>query len=102
MVQFERCADRGSERLHTAIETRAIQEMNHAETLIERILCVNGSPTVSKSGSPIPTRPLISSSTRGYAPEIYKLMALLPQPTGTRRLSSMSPSHIWNPWTRHA
>jgi len=48
MVQSEMCANWGYERLHKAIEKRAIQEMKHAEKLIGRILFLEGSPTVSK------------------------------------------------------
>ena len=48
MVESEMCANWGYERLHKAIEKRAIQEMKHAERLIGRILFLEGSPTVSK------------------------------------------------------
>ncbi|HSB70679.1 MAG TPA: bacterioferritin [Candidatus Methylomirabilis sp.] len=48
MVQSEMCANWGYERLHKAIEKRAIAEMKHAEKLIGRILFLEGSPTVSK------------------------------------------------------
>jgi bacterioferritin len=42
------CANWGYERLHEAIEKRAITEMKHAEKLIERILFLDGTPIVSK------------------------------------------------------
>jgi len=48
MVHSEVCADWGYERLHEAIEKRAFAEMRHAEKLIERLLFLEGSPTVSK------------------------------------------------------
>ena len=48
MVQSEMCSNWGYERLHKAIEKRAIQEMKHAEKLIGRIIFLEGSPTVSK------------------------------------------------------
>jgi bacterioferritin len=48
MVGSEMCADWGYERLHKAIEKRAIDEMKHAEKLIGRILFLDGRPTVSK------------------------------------------------------
>ena len=48
MVHSEMCADWGYERLHEAVEKRAIEEMKHAEALIGRILFLEGSPTVSK------------------------------------------------------
>ena len=35
-------------KLHTAIEKRAIDEMKHAEMLIERILFLEGDPVVSE------------------------------------------------------
>jgi bacterioferritin len=47
MVQSEMCADWGYEKLHEAIEKRAIDEMKHAEKLIGRILFLEGTPIVS-------------------------------------------------------
>jgi bacterioferritin len=47
MVHSEMCADWGYERLHEAIEKRAIEEMRHAEKLIGRILFLEGTPIVS-------------------------------------------------------
>jgi bacterioferritin len=47
MVQSEMCADWGYEKLHEAIEKRAIDEMKHAEMLIGRILFLDGTPIVS-------------------------------------------------------
>jgi bacterioferritin len=49
-VHAEMAEDWGYERLHEAIEARAIQEMKHAETLIGRILFLEGKPIVSKLG----------------------------------------------------
>ncbi len=48
MVQSEMCANWGYERLHKAVEKRAIDEMKHAEKLIGRIIFLEGMPTVSK------------------------------------------------------
>ena len=48
MVHSEMCANWGYERLHKAIEQRAIVEMKHAEKLIGRIIFLEGTPTVSK------------------------------------------------------
>ena len=48
MVHSEMAANWGYERLHEAIEKRAIDEMRHAEKLIERILFVEGQPIVSE------------------------------------------------------
>jgi bacterioferritin len=48
MVHSEMCANWGYERLHEAIEKRAIVEMKHAEKLIARILFLEGIPVVSR------------------------------------------------------
>ncbi len=48
MVEAEMCANWGYSKLHAAMQKRAITEMKHAENLIERILFLNGRPTVSK------------------------------------------------------
>ena len=48
MVQSEMCENWGYEKLHKQIGKTAIDEMKHAEKLIERILFLEGSPTVSK------------------------------------------------------
>ena len=47
MVHSEMCANWGYERLHKAIEKRAIDEMKHAEKLIARIIFLEGRPVVS-------------------------------------------------------
>jgi len=48
MVHSEMCDNWGYERLHKAIEKRAIDEMKHAEKLIGRILYLEGIPIVSR------------------------------------------------------
>jgi len=48
MVHSEMCDNWGYEKLHKAIEKQAIDEMKHAEALIQRILFLEGSPTVSR------------------------------------------------------
>jgi bacterioferritin len=48
IVHSEMCANWGYEKLHKAIEKRAIEEMKHAEKLIARILFLEGRPVVSK------------------------------------------------------
>ncbi len=48
MVHSEMCANWGYDRLHQAIEKRAIDEMKHAEKLIARILFLEGRPVVSQ------------------------------------------------------
>ena len=47
MVHSEMCADWGYGKLHEAVEKRAIAEMKHAESLIGRILFLEGTPTVT-------------------------------------------------------
>jgi bacterioferritin len=48
MVHAGMCSNWGYGKLHNAVEKRAIEEMKHAESLIDRILFLNGLPTVSK------------------------------------------------------
>jgi bacterioferritin len=47
MVHSEMCANWGYDKLHEAVEKRAIGEMKHAEKLIARILFLEGQPVVS-------------------------------------------------------
>ena len=47
MVHSEMCANWGYDKLHKAIEKRALDEMKHAEKLIGRILFLEGLPIVS-------------------------------------------------------
>ena len=47
MVHSEMCDNWGYAKLHGLIEKRAIDEMKHAETLIARILFLEGTPIVS-------------------------------------------------------
>lgn len=48
MVHAEMCSHWGYGKLHSAIEKQAIDEMHHAEWLIERIIFLEGKPEVSK------------------------------------------------------
>ncbi|MFA6125785.1 MAG: bacterioferritin [Bacteroidales bacterium] len=48
IVQSEMCANWGYSKIHKAIRKQAMDEMLHAEWLIERIIFFEGSPTVSK------------------------------------------------------
>jgi bacterioferritin len=48
MVHSEMCENWGYSKLHIAIRKQAMDEMHHAEWLIERIIYLDGSPTVSK------------------------------------------------------
>ncbi len=47
IVHSEMCANWGYDRLHEAVEKRAVDEMKHAEKLIARILFLDGKPMVS-------------------------------------------------------
>ncbi len=47
-VHAEMCEDWGYKRLKEYTKKRSIQEMKHAEALIERILFLEGQPTVSQ------------------------------------------------------
>ena len=49
-VHAEMCEDWGYGVLQSAIKQRSIQEMKHAEKLIERILFLEGRPIVSELG----------------------------------------------------
>ncbi len=48
MVHSEMCDNWGYEKLHKAIEGQAKDEMHHAESLIQRIIFLEGTPVVSK------------------------------------------------------
>lgn len=48
MVHSEMCESWGYGKLHGAIRKQAMDEMKHAEWLIERIIFLDGAPTVSK------------------------------------------------------
>ena len=47
MVHSSMCSNWGYEKLHQAIEKRAVDEMKHAEILIDRILFLEGAPVVN-------------------------------------------------------
>jgi bacterioferritin len=51
MVHSEMCENWGYEKLHSAIRGQAMDEMHHAEWLIERIIFLDSVPTVSKLNS---------------------------------------------------
>lgn len=48
MVHSEMCENWGYRKLYMAIRKQAMDEMHHAEWLIERIIFFEGAPTVSK------------------------------------------------------
>jgi bacterioferritin len=47
MLHSSMCANWGYEKLHKIVEKRSVDEMKHAEMLIDRILFLEGSPVVS-------------------------------------------------------
>jgi bacterioferritin len=51
MVHSEMCENWGYNKLHLDIRKQAMDEMHHAEWLIERIIFFEGTPTVSKLNS---------------------------------------------------
>lgn len=50
MLHAEMCADWGYGKLHEVLEKRAITEMRHWEKLVERILFLEGKPSVTNMG----------------------------------------------------
>ncbi len=48
MVHSEMCDNWGYDKLHKAIEQQAMDEMHHAEWLIQRIIFLEGTPVVSR------------------------------------------------------
>lgn len=48
MVHSEMCDNWGYDQLHQAIEKQAKDEMHHAESLIQRIIFLEGMPVVTK------------------------------------------------------
>jgi bacterioferritin len=48
MVHSEMCENWGYPKLHAAIEKQAMDEMHHAEWLIQRIIFLEGAPVVNK------------------------------------------------------
>ncbi len=51
MVHAEMCNNWGYGKLHNAIQKQAMDEMHHAEWLIQRIIFLEGLPAVSKLNS---------------------------------------------------
>jgi bacterioferritin len=48
MVHAEMCDNWGYDKLHEALQKRAVNEMKHAESLIGRIIFLDGTPVVSE------------------------------------------------------
>ena len=76
MVHSEMCDNWGYTKLHKAIEKQAIDEMKHAEWLIDRILFLEGTPTMSKLnqikiGADIPAMLVNDSNGEQTAVHLY-------------------------------
>lgn len=59
MVQAEMCESWGYKRLAGLTKTRAIEEMHHAEGLIERIIFLDGTPAVD-----VPLTPKVGATVQ--------------------------------------
>jgi len=67
MVQAEMCENKGYKALGAHIKNQAIEEMHHAEGLIERIVFLDGSPVVE-----VGLKPRISKSVKAYLEDDLK------------------------------
>jgi bacterioferritin len=54
MTQSEMCSNWGYAKMARILKTRAIEEMKHAETLIERIIFLDGTPRIDVALKPRP------------------------------------------------
>jgi bacterioferritin len=59
MVQAEMCDNWGYKRLGATTKKRAIEEMKHAEALIERIIFLDGTPVVG-----VPLKPQVGADVK--------------------------------------
>lgn len=69
MVQSEMNKQWGYGRLHDTVRARASEEMHHAEMLIERILFLGGTPTLTKPVAPHIGTDVKEQITNGLADE---------------------------------
>jgi len=67
MVQAEMCDNWGYKALGAHIKKQAIEEMHHAEGLIERIVFLDGSPVVE-----VGLKPRISKNVKAYLEDDLK------------------------------
>ena len=75
MVQSEMCANWGYNRLAGITKKRAIEEMTHAEHLIERILFLDGMPAVTVPLKPQPGTGVKSQFEIGLKDELDAIKA---------------------------
>jgi bacterioferritin len=105
MVEAEMCENWGYDKLHAALQKIAIDEMHHAEWLIQRILFLEGHPTIKLGelliGSTVPEMVNGVITSEGEAVQAYnKAIALAHQVAdqGTVdlliRILNMEESHI--------
>jgi bacterioferritin len=105
MVEAEMCENWGYDKLHAAFQKIAIDEMHHAEWLIQRILFLEGHPTIKLGelliGSTVPEMVNGVITSEGEAVQAYnKAIALAHQVAdqGTVdlliRILNMEESHI--------
>lgn len=76
MVQAEMCASWGYERLSALTKARAIEEMRHAERLIERVIFLDGTPNVTvpltpRVGATVPQQLEIDLADETHAINTY-------------------------------
>jgi bacterioferritin len=75
MVHSEMCENWGYGKLHMAIRKQAMDEMHHAEWLIERIIFLEGTPAVSKLNSVKIGKTVIEMVNNDQDAEIKGLLA---------------------------
>ena len=75
MVHSEMCANWGYEKLHKAIEHQAMDEMHHAEWLIQRIIFFEGAPIVTKLNSLKIGQSVLAIVTTDQASELDAIQA---------------------------
>jgi bacterioferritin len=87
MVHSEMCKGWGYGKLHEEIEERAINEMRHAESLIERIIFLEGQPVVTNLkeiniGSSVPAMIKNDELAELYAIKAYNTAIALARELG--------------------
>lgn len=75
MLHSEMCENWGYGKLHAAIRKQSIDEMHHAEWLIERIIFLDGSPTVSNLNEIKIGKSVSEMISNDYAAELNAIRA---------------------------
>jgi bacterioferritin len=75
MVHSEMCDSWGYEKLHKKIEKQAIDEMHHAEWLIQRVLFLEGMPVVTKLNQMKIGKNVLEMFTNGEGAELDAIKA---------------------------